>query len=319
MGNLKSLPCTEIQQAGEPPADLSGFIFNIMHYCLHDGPGIRTTVFFKGCPLACWWCHNPESRSCRPNLMYLEDRCMDCGGCVEVCPNGAIRRVGGTVVTTSECQFCGTCVETCPAEARQLVGRRMTVSAVIREIEKDLVFWEESGGGVTFSGGEPLAQPEFLDALLDACLERRIHTVVDTCGMAKKEALLHLADKVSMFLYDLKLLDPIKHKVYTGVSNDSILENLELLAERGRPVTIRYPIIPGINDSDENVREMADFLSRLGLWRINLLPYHRTGTEKYSRLGLPYRLEGLEPPPANHVQRIALSFAQRGFTVRNGG
>jgi pyruvate formate lyase activating enzyme len=195
----------------------------------------------------------------------------------------------------------------------------MTVSAVVREIEKDLVFWEESGGGVTFSGGEPLAQPEFLDALLDACLERGIHTVVDTCGMARKEVLLHLSDKVGMFLYDLKLLDPAKHRLCTGASNDTILENLELLAERGRPVTIRLPIIPGINDSDEDVREMADFLSRLGLWRINLLPYHHTGMEKYNRLGLPYRLEGLEPPPANHVQRIALCFERKGFTVRTGG
>ncbi len=313
-----SLPHTEIAQAGEATTELSGLIFNIMHYCLHDGPGIRTTVFFKGCPLTCWWCHNPESRSSKPNLMYFEDRCMDCGSCTEVCPNGAIRRVGGTVVTTSKCQLCGTCVETCPAEARQLVGRRMTVSAVLRDIEKDLIFWEESGGGVTFSGGEPLAQPEFLDALLDACLERGVHTIVDTCGMAKKEALLRLAEKVSMFLYDLKLLNPAQHKVYTGVSNESILENLQLLAERRTPVTIRYPIIPGINDSDENVRDMADFLSHLGLWRIDLLPYHRTGMEKYSRLGLPYRLEGLEPPSADHVRRIGLYLAQRGFAVCNG-
>jgi pyruvate formate lyase activating enzyme len=182
-----------------------------------------------------------------------------------------------------------------------------------------LVFWDESGGGVTFSGGEPLAQPRFLDSLLEACREKRINTVVETCGLAEKVVLLELSEKVGLFLYDLKILDPTKHKEYTGVPNDSILANLEALAQRNKPVVVRFPIIPEINDDSGNIRQMIALLSRLQLWRIHLLPYHQTGTEKYKRLGLGFRLADVKAPPASLVATIAQEFERAGFNVRIGG
>lgn len=297
-----------------------GLLFDIRHYSVHDGPGIRTTVFFKGCPLSCWWCHNPEGRSPQPNLVLFGDRCLSCGSCLAVCPHGAIVWEEGTSRTLpSVCRACGTCVDTCPSEARQLAGRWMSVSEVVREIEKDVVFYDESGGGAAFSGGEPLAQPAFLTTLLEACKERRIHTVVDTCGFADKHLLLHLSERVDLFLYDFKLFDPVKHQKYAGVSNDRILENLEALAQRKIPVIIRHPVIPGINDGVEDIHQMAAFLLPLGLLRIDLLPYHRTGVEKYGRVGMPYRLEGLEPPSADRVRQIAQELEREGFAVRVGG
>jgi pyruvate formate lyase activating enzyme len=189
----------------------------------------------------------------------------------------------------------------------------------MREIERDLIFWEESGGGVTFSGGEPLAQPRFLASLLEACREKRIHTVVETCGLAKKDALLELSEKVDLILYDLKILDPLKHKKYTGVPNDAILTNLEALARRGKPVVVRFPVIPEINDDSENIRQMIALLSRLHLGRIHLLPYHQSGTEKYKRLGLGFRLEDVKAPPASLVTKIAGEFEGAGFKVKVGG
>ena len=290
-----------------------------MPYALHDGPGIRTTVFFKGCPLSCWWCHNPEGQSPEPNLMFFENRCLGCGDCIQVCPHGAILRRNGAIHTTSACQVCGTCADTCPSAARKVAGRWMTVSEAMRDIERDLIFWDESGGGVTFSGGEPLAQPRFLESLLDACREKRIHTVVETCGLAKKELVLDLSEKVDLFLFDLKILDPLKHKKYTGVPNDSILANLEALAQRKKPVVVRFPIIPEINDDSENIRQMVALLSRLHIRRIHLLPYHQTGTEKYKRLGLGFRLEDLKAPPPSLVAKIAGEFERAGFDVRIGG
>jgi pyruvate formate lyase activating enzyme len=200
-----------------------------------------------------------------------------------------------------------------------VAGRWMTVSEAMREVERDLIFWDESGGGVTFSGGEPLAQPRFLESLLDACREKRINTVVETCGMAKKELVLDLSEKVDLFLFDLKILDPLKHKKYTGVPNDSILANLEALAQRKKPVVVRFPVIPEINDDSENIRQMVALLSRLHLRRIHLLPYHQTGTEKYKRLGVGFRLEDVKAPPPSLVEEIAREFEGAGFNVKIGG
>jgi pyruvate formate lyase activating enzyme len=300
-------------------AEPAGLVFDIQRYALHDGPGIRSTVFFKGCPLSCWWCHNPEGQSPKPSLMFFESRCIGCGDCIHACPQGAVVRSNGAIHTTSACQACGTCADACPSGARKVAGRRMTVSEVMREIESDLIFWDESGGGVTFSGGEPLGQPRFLAALLEACREKRIDTAVETCGLAKLDALLELSDKVGLFLYDLKILDPVKHKKYTGVPNDSILANLEALAQRNKPVVVRFPVVPGINDDSANIRQMAALLTRLHLGQIHLLPYHETGSEKYKRLGLGFRLDDVKAPSPSSVAKIAGEFEKAGFKVKVGG
>ena len=311
---------SDVETGSNCPAEkVTGLVFDIRRYSVHDGPGIRTTVFFKGCPLSCWWCHNPEGRSPKPSLLIFAERCRKCGECIQICPNDAIVETEDGVRTTAACRACGTCVEICLSRARELAGRWMTVAEVTNEVEKDLVFYDESGGGVTFSGGEPLSQPLFLEALLDACAERRIHTVVDTCGFADKHLLRRLSKKVGMFLYDFKLLDPAKHKKYVGVPNDGILENLEVVAQSGSTVVIRFPVIPGVNDGPEDVDQMAEFLSSLRLWDIHLLPYHRIGIDKYARLGMGYRLRGLAPPLPDHLQRIAQQFERKGFVVTLGG
>lgn len=299
--------------------DRRGLIFNIMRYSLHDGPGIRTTVFFKGCPLCCWWCHNPEGRRPEPELMFLENRCVLCGECLKVCPHGAIVRENGAVRTTDACRACGTCVEVCVAEARELTGRWMTVPEVVGEIEKDRLFWEESGGGATFSGGEPLLQPGFLGSLLDSCRTRHIHTAIETCGYARREVVLELASKADLVLFDLKLLDSERHRTHTGQGNESILANLEALARSGRDVIVRYPVIPGVNADPENVRQMIRCLSGLGIRRVHLLPFHQTGAEKYRRLRLPPPAIEPEAAVAVQVQRIAEEFRLHGFDASIGG
>jgi len=308
-----------VPSSSQPATVVTGLVFDIRRYSVHDGPGIRTTVFFKGCPLSCWWCHNPEGRSPKPSLMIFRERCRRCGECIQVCPHGAIVKVEDGFHTTPACRACGACARVCPARARELAGHWMTVTEVLEEIEKDLIFYDESGGGVTFSGGEPLLQPLFLEALLDACAERRIHTVVDTCGFADRHLLRHLSGKAGMFLYDFKLFDPVKHEKYVGVPNDSILENLEALAQGGSTVIIRFPVIPGVNDGPEDVDQMTEFLASLRLLDVHLLPYHRIGIDKYVRLGMGYRLPELEPPLPDRLQRIAQQFERKGFVVTLGG
>jgi pyruvate formate lyase activating enzyme len=290
-----------------------------MRYSLHDGPGIRTTVFMKGCPLRCWWCHNPESQATKPELMYFAERCLGCGDCIPVCPEGAVQWVDGAISISTACKSCGTCVETCPAGARELAGRWMTVAETLTEIEKDVVFYDQSGGGVTFSGGEPLLQARFLEALLDGCRAKKIHTVLDTCGLAPREVMLRLSGKVDLFYYDLKLVDGGKHKQYTGVPNDVILENLEALAQAKAAVVIRFPVIPNVNDDAENIAAMTKLLARLNLREIHLLPYHKLGIEKYSRLHVANRMDGVKPPTSQQMQNLAEHFKCNSFHVKVGG
>ncbi len=302
--------------AGAEPA---GLVLNIMRFCVHDGPGIRTTVFLKGCPLRCAWCHNPEGQGFEPALLFFEERCRHCGDCARVCPQGLIPAAGGSPRDRRLCQNCGTCVEACVAGAREIAGRRMTVGEALAEIERDVVCFDQSGGGVTLSGGEPLSQPAFSVALLTACREHGIHTVLETCGYAGRETMLRVAAQADLVLFDLKLLDPVRHKHYTGVSNEPILGNLEALAAEGVDVVIRVPLVPGVNDDPAEINEMARFVSRLGLRRLDLLPYHRLGLQKYRRLGVPCEFSGISEPSAEQIRQAAGRFQESGLFVRIGG
>lgn len=270
----------------------TGIVFDIKKFSIHDGPGIRTTVFLKGCPLACWWCHNPESQSIGVEIMLHERRCIRCGSCVEECPNTAIVETDTGVHTDLEiCTRCGECVPSCQAEARQFVGREMTVSQVLAEVNQDTSFYDQSGGGVTFSGGEPLFQRRFLTALLKSCQEEELHTALDTCGYASWDVIDAVRPYVDVFLYDLKIIDDELHKKYTGVPNQLILNNLNGLVTNGEHVIVRIPLIPGITDTEQNLREIAEHLAALPVKvEINLLPYHDSARGKYERLGQLYKL-----------------------------
>ena len=300
---------------------VTGLIFDVKKFSIHDGPGIRTTVFFKGCPLSCWWCHNPEGQAPKPELMLWASRCIRCEACLAACTHGAISRDGDVVSTDGEkCVLCGACVEACYAEARQIVGREMTVAQVMAEIERDIAFYDQSGGGVTFSGGEPLLQRDFLLALLRACKEEEIHTAVDTCGFATWETLDSIRKHVDLFLYDLKLMDDARHRKFTGVSNELILKNLQRLSAQGHDIFLRVPIIPGINDDTENIRQIGTFAAALPhLNRVDILPYHHAAAEKYHRLNKVYGLPETRPPSDEKVTEITQILRGFGLQVQTGG
>ncbi len=287
---------------------MTGTIFDIMRYSIHDGPGIRTTVFLKGCPLSCWWCHNPESQSAKKEILFNRDRCIGCGECKTVCPAG-----------DGKCLACGNCAGVCCSGARELVGKTVEPAEIIKEIEKDLIFYEESGGGVTFSGGEPLLQADFVQCLLELCRKREIHTAIETSGFAPLEKLLQLSAGTDLFLYDLKLMDDLKHQKYTGVSNRLIIQNLRALAAQHDNIIVRVPVIPGINDDDGNINKTGDFVSALGIREINILPYHKAGMDKYERIGRTYLLPGLEPPTGERVAELAGILQGKGLKVKIGG
>jgi len=300
---------------------ITGIVFDIKKFSIHDGPGIRTTVFFKGCPLSCWWCHNPEGQAPKPELMLWASRCIRCGACLEVCDQGAISRDDDVVSTDREkCVLSGACVEVCYAEAREIVGQEMTVAQVMAEIERDIPFYDQSGGGVTFSGGEPLLQRDFLLALLRACKERAIHTSVDTCGFATWETVDSMRKHVDLFLYDLKLMDDARHRKFTGVSNELILKNLQRLSAQGHDIFLRVPIIPGINDDAENIRQIGTFAAALPhLNRVDILPYHRAAAEKYHRLNKVYGLPETRPPSDEKMAEISQILRGFGLQVKTGG
>lgn len=295
----------------------SGRIFDIKKFSINDGPGIRTTVFLQGCPLACPWCHNPEGRSSTPVLMYRANRCTGCGECAAVCPTGAIRVSGLVNTNRTLCTVCGTCVEACYNGARELSGREVSVADVLAEVERDRPFYEQSSGGVTFSGGEPLLQPQFLAELLRACKTSGLHTVVDTSAFADWDVLDSIRANVDLFLIDLKLMDEARHLAAVGVPNRQIIDNLERLTTAGHPVYVRIPLIPGINDDTENLHRSGEFLASLPkVTGVELMGYHEIGLAKYEALGLPYPLRGTRPPLPEQMRKAASILESFGLTIK---
>lgn len=297
-----------------------GVIFNIQRYSVHDGPGIRTTVFMKGCPLHCWWCHNPEGLDPQPQVV-IYDGCIDCGRCQLVCP--ACKSPLSAEADESKpikCCHCGAYIPACPTGSRRLIGREMTETEVMAEILKDRIFYSDSGGGVTFSGGEPLSQAPFVRSLLSRCRDQDIHTAVDTSGFGRQEDLLSLAEVADLFLFDLKLMDDKKHKQYTGVSNRPILENLSALAGFHRNIWLRVPIIPSITDNPANLDAIADLAASLKAVRqVCLLPYHKTAAAKFKRLGQSYALKNTEQPNPEYMESLRQRFTARGLVATIGG
>lgn len=298
----------------------TGLVFNVQRFCIHDGPGVRTTIFLKGCPADCWWCHNPEARSFEPELGIHPGHCIACAACLDACPTGAAHlRADGPATDRPECSVCGSCVDVCPTGSRVLIGREWTVAEVVAEAERDAAFYASSGGGVTFSGGEPLAQPEFLAACLRACRERGLHTAVDTCGAAGRETLREAAALTDLFLYDVKVLDENAHRMYVGLSNRRLLENLRALAEWGAEVWVRVPVVPGINDDVASLEALGELIARLPRrYPVWLLPYHAIGADKYRRIGEPYRMEGTEAPTVEAMAAMADFLRDRHLEVRVG-
>lgn len=299
-----------------------GLIFDIKRYAINDGPGIRVTIFLKGCNLNCSWCHNPESISNKIEKMYSRDKCFLCGTCAEECPEQAITLTKDGIITDKErCKLCGRCAEVCPTKATEMSGRFETVEEIVKIIEKERIFMDQSGGGVTFSGGEPLLHHKFLIKLLDACGERGIHRTVDTTGLAKSEILLEVAKRTDHFLYDLKMIDSEKHKRWTGVGNEKILENLKILAETGASINIRIPLIRGVNDDKDNIYKTAEVVSKLAgeKKKVNILPYHNIAQKKYQKLGRPEDFEELIEPNNKQLSSAVSIFADFGLEAVVGG
>jgi pyruvate formate lyase activating enzyme len=285
---------------------MKGIVTDIQRFSVHDGPGIRTLVFLKGCPLSCPWCCNPETQREEPELLFYEFKCISCGKCVAICPESAIGRPGEPRIDRELCTMCGACAQVCPSGALKISGDLMSVDEVYEVIAKDRIFYDKSGGGVTFSGGEPLVQHEFLLAMLEKLRGERIHTAVETTGYAGWDVLDGVREKVDLFLYDLKIMDAANHLGVVGVGNSPILDNLKRLVSSGSDVVVRVPVIPGYTHEHDNLPKIFAFAASLGgVKTINLLPYHGYGKSKYTSVGREYGLESVAALEEAEMERLA--------------
>lgn len=301
-----------------------GTVFNVQRGSFHDGPGIRTTVFLKGCPLRCPWCHNPEGISPAPEVLFSESRCLACRNCTTACPQSEGPLPAGAALGRDGCLSCRACVEACPSAAREVAGRTTSPSEIVAEILRDRAVYEESGGGATFSGGEPLAQPAFLLAVLEACRKEGIHAAVETCGFAPRETALAVAARADLVLWDVKTLDPVRHLDLTGVPLAPILENLKAVSRTSVAIWLRLPVIPGVNDDETTVAKVAELAARTpSVRRVSLLPYHRTANGKRDRLGRPVDgpldLADTPSPTPERMAALAALFAPTGIETTIGG
>lgn len=309
-----------VQTKNEPIR--KGFIYDLQRFAIHDGPGIRTLVYMKGCPLKCLWCSSPQTQHSKIEIMHNEINCKKCGRCIDVCPVHVITisDEDGIIIDRDLCKYCGQCVESCPNQALKLIGYYITSEELFQEVNKDSPFYRRSNGGVTVGGGEPTMQLDFITTFLKRCKQTYINTAIETCGYVKWDKMENLLEYVDLVYIDIKHMDPTVHKELTGVSNKLILENAKKISAI-RPIIIRIPVIPGFNDSDDNITAIARFALDLGenLKRIDLLPYHKFGTQIYSRIGMEYKLTDVEPPSDDHMIRFKEIVESCGVKVQIGG
>lgn len=295
-----------------------GLISNIERFAIHDGPGIRTLVFMKGCPLRCRWCSSPQTWNHRPEILHDAQKCLGCGTCIDSCPASVFSLSGeeSLLIDRERCDGCGECSRVCPNGALEYIGRYVSAEELLQEVIKDSAFYRRSGGGVTVGGGEPTLQIEFLTEFFKLCRQRGIHTSIETCGYFRWERFVHVLPYLSLIHMDLKHMDDDRHRELTGVSNRPIVENAIRIAER-KPLIFRVPVVPGCNDDEDNIKATAKFAASLGpnLLRIDLLPYHKMGSQTYSRLGLTYTLEETEPLLRSDMERLQEIVRSYGVSV----
>jgi len=299
-----------------------GLIFDIKKFAINDGPGIRLTVFFKGCNLSCQWCHNPESISPKVQKMYTASKCIGAVACIENCPNDALELTKEGIVTNYvTCNLCGKCAEVCPTKAFEMLGESISIDALMQKIDNEAIFFDQSNGGVTFSGGEPLLHSDYLIEVLKECGKRMYHRVVDTSAFAKRETLLEVAKHTELFLVDLKVMDAVKHKKFTGVSNKEILSNIYALAKTDCDIIFRMPLIQGVNTDRENIKKTASFMHSLDGSRkkINLLPYHNIAENKIKKLGDKTDFMGFDTPNETEIKKILAIFESYQIEASLGG